>query len=129
MSQKKRSVILSNTVYSKLEVLVNTGEYSDIDDAATDLLMQVLRGTTPVPSQVLPKKSLNESVPQSTTPVLTSTHTESVVIPVETRLPETPIALVPESPLEELERLRALKPMDRMKHSDRITELKTLLEA
>ena len=74
MSQKKRSVILSNTVYSKLEVLVSTGEYSDIDDAATDLLMQSLRGTTPVPSQVLPVKSSHKSVHQSTTPVLASTH-------------------------------------------------------
>lgn len=91
MSQKKRSVILSNTVYSKLEVLVSTGEYSDIDDAATDLLMQSLRGTTPVPSQVLPIKSSHKSVPQSTTPVLTSTQdleidsvtTEKSVSPID----------------------------------------------
>ena len=74
MSQKKRAVILSNTVYSKLEVLVSTGEYSDLDDAATDLLMQVLRGTTPVPSQVQPVKLISNSVLTSTTPVLTSTQ-------------------------------------------------------
>ena len=34
-----------------------------------------------------------------------------------------------ESPADELERLRALRPMERMKHSARITELKELLEA
>lgn len=63
-----------------------------------------------------------------TVPTETNPQRESIVIPVDTRLPEPLIALVPESPIEELERLRALKPMDRMKHSDRITELKTLLE-
>ena len=36
---------------------------------------------------------------------------------------------IAESPADELERLRALRPMERMKHSARITELKELLEA
>ena len=100
MSQKKRSVTLSNTVYEWLEVLVSTGEYSDLNDAATYLLMQVKRGT-----------HLNGShlgaIEASTTPVL-----------------ETP-----ESPEAELSRLRSLKPMERMKNSVRIEQLKTLLES
>lgn len=66
MSQKKRSVMLSNTVYQWLEVLVSTGEYSDLDDAATDLLMQVKRST----HTELPQTFTNSD---STTPVLTST--------------------------------------------------------
>ena len=43
--------------------------------------------------------------------------------------PEPTIAPTSESPAEELGRLRALKPMERMKHSSRITALKELLEA
>ena len=43
--------------------------------------------------------------------------------------PEPTTRPISESPADELERLRALRPMERMKHSARITELKELLEA
>ena len=42
---------------------------------------------------------------------------------------EPTIAPTSDSLADELERLRALRPMERMKHSARITELKELLEA
>lgn len=121
MSQKKRSVILSNTVYSKLEVLVSTGEYSDIDDAATDLLMQSLRGTTPVPSQVLPKRASELAVLESTTPVLTSTTPVLILV-------EPAIEPISESHSEELARLLALSGGQKFKAMNRITELKQILE-
>ena len=120
MSQKKRSVILSNTVYSKLEVLVSTGEYSDIDDAATDLLMQYLRGTTPAPSQVLPKRAPELAVLTSTTPVLASTT--PVLISVEPAI--EPLS---ESHSEELVRLQSLSGGQKFKNMNRITELKQIL--
>lgn len=129
MAQKKRSVTLSPTVFSWLEVLVSTGEYSDLDDAATDLLMQLKRGTTPVLPTIGPKVTQYDPVLTSTTPVLVSTHTESIVVESSKPSSEPPIALTSESPAEELGRLRALKPMERMKYSSRITELKEVLEA
>lgn len=73
MSQKKRSVTLSNTVYQWLEALVNSGEYSDLDDAATDLLMQVKRGTHKESPQMGLNSVSTTQVLESTTPVLTST--------------------------------------------------------
>ena len=129
MSQKKRSATLSPTVYSWLEGLVSTGEYSDVDDAATDLLMQLKRGTHSQAAKMGAIQVSTTPVPKSTTPVLTSTHIEPIAVePPKPTLPPT-IAPITESPADELERLRALKPMERMKHSSRITELKELLEA
>jgi len=122
MAQKRRSVSLSNTVYVWLEELVRTGEYSDLDDAATDLLMQIKRGTHSKPTRL-------ENVQASTTPVLISTYTEPIAVEPPKPSPEPTIAPIAESPADELERLRALRPMERMKHSARITELKELLEA
>lgn len=74
---------------------------------------------------------ITETVPVVTqsVPVPTSTHTEPIVIPVEMPTPEPTIASDSESPADELARLRAMRPMERMKHSDRLTELKELLEA
>ncbi len=79
MAQKRRSVSLSPTVYSWLEVLVSTGEYSDLDDAATDLLMQLKRGTHSQPTQSGTIQAITNPVLSSITPVLTSTHTEPIV--------------------------------------------------
>ena len=122
MAQKRRSVSLSNTVYVWLEEMVSTGEYSDLDDAATDLLMQIKRGTHSKPTRI-------ENVQAITTPVLVSTHTEPIAVEPPKPSPEPTTLPISESPADELERLRALRPMERMKHSARITELKELLEA
>ena len=129
MAQKRRSVSLSNTVYVWLEEMVSTGEYSDLDDAATDLLMQVKRGTHSKPTRIENVQAITTPVLKSTTPVLVSTHTEPIVFEPSKPSLEPMIAPITESPADELERLRALKPMERMKHSSRITELKELLEA
>ena len=129
MAQKRRSVSLSNTVYVWLEEMVSTGEYSDLDDAATDLLMQVKRGTHSKPTRIENVQAITTPVLMSTTPVLISTHTEPIAFEALKASPEPTIAPTSESPAEELGRLRALKPMERMKHSSRITELKELLEA
>ena len=129
MAQKRRSVSLSNTVYLWLEELVSTGEYSDLDDAATDLLMQIKRGTHSKPTRIENVQAIATPVLTSTTPVLVSTHTEPIAVEPPKPSPEPTIAPMAESPADELERLRALRPMERMKHSARITELKELLEA
>ena len=129
MAQKRRSVSLSNTVYVWLEEMVSTGEYSDLDDAATDLLMQIKRGTHSKPTRIENVQAIATPVLTSTIPVLVSTHTEPIAVEPPKPSPEPTIAPISESPADELERLRALRPMERMKHSARITELKELLEA
>ena len=119
MSQKARSVTLSHTIYQWLEVLVNSGEYSSLDDAATDLLMQVKRGTPLVPQstpQVLPKYS------PSASQVLPSTPKQ----PIE--IPQTIVA-ISEGLEDELTRLQSLPKLEKLKHMSRITELKQLIEA
>ena len=129
MAQKRRSVSLSNTVYVWLEEMVSTGEYSDLDDAATDLLMQIKRGTHSKPTRIENVQAIATPVLTSTTPVLVSTHTEPIAVEPPKPSPEPTTLPISESPADELERLRALRPMERMKHSARITELKELLEA
>ena len=66
-----------------------------------------------VPAQV----NLSQSVP------------EPIAVEPPKPSPEPTIAPISDSLADELERLRALRPMERMKHSARITELKELLEA
>jgi len=129
MAQKRRSVSLSNTVYVWLEEMVSTGEYSDLDDAATDLLMQIKRGTHSKPTRIENIQAIAIPVLMSTTPVLINTHTEPIAVEPPKPSPEPTTRLISESPADELERLRSLRPMERMKHSARITELKELLEA
>jgi hypothetical protein len=80
-------------------------------------------------SQAVPTVAIIDPIPTSTNPVLVGTHTEPIVIPLEKPSPEPTIAPTSESPADELVRLRSLKPMERMKHSARITELKELIEA
>lgn len=122
MSQKARSVTLSHTIYQWLEVLVNSGEYSSLDDAATDLLMQVKRGTPLVPQSTA---KYSPSTPQ----VHTSTHTKPIAVePTKSSLGPT-IAATSESPADELARLQALPKLQKLKHMNRITELKELIEA
>ena len=129
MAQKRRSVSLSNTVFVWLEEMVSTGEYSDLDDAATDLLMQIKRGTHSKPTRLENGQAIATPVLASTTPVLASTHTEPIAVEPPKPSPELTTRPIAESFADELERLRALRPMERMKHSARITELKELLEA
>ena len=66
-----------------------------------------------VPAQV----NLSQSVPEPIAVEPTKPSLEPTTLPIS------------ESTADELERLRALRPMERMKHSARITELKELLEA
>jgi hypothetical protein len=73
MSQRKNAVILTNTAISRLQVLVDSGEYCTLDDAASHVITSVL-GSTPKYSPVLSKTEpvLADLVPltPSTTPVL-----------------------------------------------------------
>ena len=108
---------------------MSTGEYSDLDDAATDLLMQIKRGTHSKPTRIENVQAIATPVLTSTTPVLVSTHTEPIAVEPPKPSPEPTTLPISESLADELERLRALRPMERMKHSARITELKELLEA
>lgn len=80
MAQRKRSVTLTETAYRHCEGLVDDGTYATLDDAASDLIMQVRRGTTPVlpnnaphMTAIAPNSSQSVSNPGSTTPVLPST--------------------------------------------------------
>ncbi len=128
MAQKKRSVSLSNTVYVWLEDLVSTGEYSDLDDAATDLLMQVKRGTHLNQARIENVKTITSPVLASTNPVPTSTHTKPIAVePSKPSLGPT-IAATSESPADELARLQALPKFEKFKNMNRITELKELIE-
>ena len=127
MAQKRRSVSLSNTVYVWLEEKVSTGEYSDLDDAATDLLMQVKRGTHSNPTRTGNTQTITTPVQTSTTPVLASTHTQPIA--VETVYPSVEPTIEPlsESHSEELARLQALSGGQKFKAMNRITELKQIL--
>lgn len=129
MAQKKRSVSLSNTVYVWLEDLVSTGEYSDLDAAATDLLMQVKRGTHLNQPRIESIKTITNPVLASTNPVPMSTHTKPIAVePPKPSLGPT-IAATSETPADELARLQGLPKLEKLKHIDRITELKQLIEA
>ena len=135
MAQKRRSVSLSNTVYVWLEEMVSTGEYSDLDDAATDLLMQIKRGTHSKPTRTGNVQAIATPVLMGTTPVLASTHTEPIAVEPPKPSPEPTIALVGsfasvpivESPADELARLQALPKFEKFKNMNRITELKELI--
>ncbi|MBN8563555.1 MAG: hypothetical protein J0L70_23735 [Leptolyngbya sp. UWPOB_LEPTO1] len=45
MAQRKNSVVLSETAISKLQVLVSTGEFCSLDDAASHIITSVLGST------------------------------------------------------------------------------------
>ena len=76
--------------------------------------------------ETVPNVSI-ESVPEQVN--LSQSVLEPIAVEPPKPSPEPTIAPISESPADELERLRALRPMERMKHSARITELKELLEA
>ena len=84
--------------------------------------------------ETVPNVSI-ESVPEQVR--VSKAVPEPIAVEQPKSSPEPTIALmgsfanapITESPADELERLRALRPMERMKHSARITELKELLEA
>ena len=129
MAQKRRSVSVSNTVYVWLEEMVSTGEYSDLDDAATDLLMQLKRGTHSQSVKTGAIQASTTPVPMSTTPVLASTHAEPIAVEPPKPSPEPTIAPISESPADELARLQALPKFEKFKNMNRITELKELIGA
>ncbi|MCY6492112.1 hypothetical protein [Leptolyngbya sp. GGD] len=45
MAQRKNSVVLTATALSKLQVLVSTGEFCSLDDAASHIITSVLGST------------------------------------------------------------------------------------
>ena len=76
--------------------------------------------------ETVPNVSI-ESVPAQGN--LSQSVPEPIAVEPPKPSPEPTTPPISESPADELERLRALRPMERMKHSARITELKELLEA
>lgn len=76
MAQKKNSVSLSDTAIARLQKLVDTGEYCSLDDAASHIIVSVLKSTyeyLPVLTQVEPKTTLLEPIQTSTTAVQNGT--------------------------------------------------------
>lgn len=78
-------------------------------------------------SHSVPTVATIDPIQASITPVLTSTHIEPIAVEPLKPSSVQPIAASSESPADELARLRSLLPMERMKQSSRITELKELL--
>lgn len=54
MAQRRNSVVLTDTALARLQKLVDSGEYSSLDDAASHILTSVL-GSTREYLPVLPK--------------------------------------------------------------------------
>jgi hypothetical protein len=74
MAQRKQSVVLTATAHRHCQALVDAGVYVSLDDAASDLIMQQVRGANPP----LPPRSASAMAPTpletvSTPPVLAST--------------------------------------------------------
>ena len=128
-----------------IDAVSELGQLCGIDDHDTVIKLLIRKYGDQLASLLAPDNPntvrLSHSVPTVATidPILTSTvqnvsdRVPSYAEPIAVEPPKptlTPtIAPITESPADELERLRALKPMERMKHSSRITELKELLEA
>ena len=73
MAQRKCSVVLTATAYRHCESLVDAGVYVSIDDAASDLIMQVRAGTHHSPPPIGAIQAQTSPNLMSTTPVLAST--------------------------------------------------------
>jgi hypothetical protein len=128
-----------------IDAVSELGQLCGIDDHDTVIKLLIRKYGDQLASLLAPDNPntvrLSQSVPTVATPdpILASTvpnvsdrippYAESIVPEVVKSSPEPTIAPKSESPADELARLRALKPMERMKHSARITELKELLEA
>lgn len=75
MAQRKNSVTLTETAIARLQVLVNTGEFANLDDAASHVITSNLRSTaqySPVLSQSAPIPPQVEPMPTEIAPVLPS---------------------------------------------------------
>jgi hypothetical protein len=74
MAQRKQSVVLTATAHRHCQALVDAGVYVSLDDAASDLIMQQVRGANP-PIGTVSVPTVPQTTPQtmSTTPVLAST--------------------------------------------------------
>jgi hypothetical protein len=128
-----------------IDAVSELGQLCGIDDHDTVIKLLIRKYGDQLASLLAPDNPntvrLSQSVPTVATPdpILASTvqnvsdrlpsYAESIVPEVVKSSPEPTIAPQSESPADELARLRGLKPMERMKHSARITELKELLEA
>jgi hypothetical protein len=73
MAQRKCSVVLTATAYRHCESLVDGGVYVTIDDAASDLIMQVRGGIQLSAPSIGPIQSQTSPISMSTAPVLAST--------------------------------------------------------
>ena len=72
MSQRKNTVVLTNTAISRLQPLIDSGEYCSVDDAASHVITTALGSTreySPVLAKTEPVSSPNTPVLASTTPV------------------------------------------------------------
>ena len=118
-----------------IDAVSELGQQCGIDDHDTVIKLLIRKYGDQLASLLAPDNPntvrLSHSVPTiaKSVSVQASTQTEQIEVPLEKPLSEPTIAHQEESPSEELARLRALKPMERMKHSSRITELKELLGA
>jgi hypothetical protein len=75
MAQRKNSVTLTETAIARLQVLVSTGEFMSIDDAASHVITSNLRSTAqyspvlassaPIPPKVEPMPTAIAPVPPS----------------------------------------------------------------
>jgi hypothetical protein len=128
-----------------IDAVSELGQQCGIDDHDTVIKLLIRKYGDQLASLLAPDNPntvrLSQSVPTVATPdpILASavqnvsdripSYAESIVSEVVKSSPEPTIVPKSESPADELARLRGLKPMERMKHSARITELKELLEA
>jgi hypothetical protein len=75
MAQRKNSVTLTETAIARLQVLVSTGEFENLDDAASHVITSNLRSTgqySPVLTPSAPIPPQVEPMPPAITPVLPS---------------------------------------------------------
>ncbi len=75
MAQRKNSVVLSATAIARLQRLVDTGEYSSLDDAASHIIISNL----PSSGQYLPASTRKQSKAASKNEVLPSTQEYSAI--------------------------------------------------
>lgn len=74
MSQRRNSVQLTKTALSRLQALVDSGQFESVDDAASHVIVQSLSPQTTV--GITPVTPQPAALPASTTSVLPTTPQE-----------------------------------------------------
>jgi hypothetical protein len=77
MAQRKNSVVLTETAISKLQVLVSTGEFCSLDDAASHIITSVLGSTGKYSSYSAPFALQTELSSASTSEYKPNSDTQS----------------------------------------------------